>query len=80
VIRNWVDRPVAVAKIILTSRVAGVIVLGLYLLYVAVLGRAAWRNPDYEWDMLAYVATVLSFEETESRAVHNEAYAYVRQH
>ncbi len=49
--------------------------VGIYLL--AALSVAAWAvlKPHYEWDVLGYMASALSFEETDKKSIHTQVYA-----
>ena len=48
---------------------AGVMVINLW-----------WATPMYNWDMLAYVACVHSYTESDAEAIHSKTFDEVRRH
>ena len=59
-------------------------VQSLFILYFGIFSLAmlayALYNPSYNWDMVAYVGSVKSFETSDKIAIHNYAYTELEQY
>ena len=50
------------------------LVLCCYFILIFLTGRISIKRPEYNWDMLAYMAVVLGYDNSDSNFVHNSVY------
>lgn len=53
--------------------------LFIYLAYVLLLSLSAFFKPLYNWDMIPYVAVVLSLEQPDKQTIHRMTYEQIKQ-
>ncbi|MDP4248734.1 MAG: hypothetical protein Q8918_01350 [Bacteroidota bacterium] len=59
-------------------RLAGIIILAAYFMIISGLLIRSFHKPEYNWDMLAYIAVVLSRTHKDIGEIHRDTYAAVR--
>ncbi len=56
-----------------------IVFLFIYLSYVLLLSLNAFLKPLYNWDIIPYVAVVLSLEQSDKKTLHTMTYEQIRQ-
>ena len=51
----------------------------LYLFFILLIALYAFKKPDYNWDMLAYMAVVIGYDHNDINFVHDTVYNIARQ-